>query len=83
MATYDAALVLLVDSSEAVLLQHRDDQGLVSPNQWSLPGGHVELGETPEQAAHRELFRETGLTTSELRALWSGPWPYEAASRIR
>ncbi|MCA2218419.1 NUDIX domain-containing protein [Jidongwangia harbinensis] len=78
MATYDVALVLLVDSSGAVLLQHRDDRTSVSPNQWSLPGGHVEPGETPEQAAHRELLEETGLTVGELRPLWSGPRPYEA-----
>ncbi len=28
---------------------------------WSLPKGHVEEGETPEQAALREVFEETGL----------------------
>lgn len=28
---------------------------------WSIPGGHVELGETPEQAVIRETKEETGL----------------------
>ncbi|MGC4880376.1 NUDIX hydrolase [Micromonospora sp. DT43] len=78
MATYDVALVLLVDPFGAVLMQHRDEHAPVSPNQWSLPGGHVEPGESPEQAARRELLEETGLSAGELGLLWSGPRPYEA-----
>jgi 8-oxo-dGTP diphosphatase len=27
---------------------------------WELPAGHVEIGETPDEAARRELFEETG-----------------------
>jgi 8-oxo-dGTP pyrophosphatase MutT (NUDIX family) len=78
MASYAVALVLLVDSSGAVLMQHRDDHAPVSPNQWSLPGGHIEPGETPEQAARRELLEEAGLTAETLHPLWSGPRPHEA-----
>ncbi|MET8204180.1 NUDIX domain-containing protein [Micromonospora taraxaci] len=50
---------------------------------WSLPGGHVEPGDTPEQAARRELLDETGLITGELHALWSGPRRTRPASRTR
>lgn len=39
-----------------VLLQRRGDR-----NQWGFPGGAVELGETPEMAAVREVREETGL----------------------
>lgn len=39
-----------------VLLQKRGDSG-----KWGFPGGAVELGETPEMAAIREIKEETGL----------------------
>jgi 8-oxo-dGTP diphosphatase len=38
---------------------------------WSFPGGHIEPGETPEQACEREAMEETGLRLLNIRR---GPW---------
>ncbi len=34
---------------------------------WQLPGGWIDTGESPEQAARREVCDETGLQLQELR----------------
>ena len=36
---------------------------------WSLPKGHIEEGETPEQAAIREVAEETGIISSITKSL--------------
>ena len=53
---------LVVDRSgpepRAALIARHDRRGRLV---WSLPKGHVEAGETPEQAATREVEEETGI----------------------
>jgi len=34
---------------------------------WSLPGGHLEFGETPEACAAREVMEETGVSIANMR----------------
>jgi 8-oxo-dGTP diphosphatase len=77
MATYEVAVVLLVDADGRLLMQLRDEHAEVSPNQWALPGGRIEPGESPLVAAHRELLEETGLVVDDIEHFWSGPRPYE------
>lgn len=54
-----AACLVTIDGSDRILLVKRS----VEPKKgwWSLPGGFMELGETPEEAGLRELCEETGI----------------------
>jgi 8-oxo-dGTP diphosphatase len=56
-----AAGIFPVYPGGAVLLQLRDDRpDVAAPNCWSTVGGHIEPGETPPEAAAREMEEETG-----------------------
>jgi 8-oxo-dGTP diphosphatase len=42
-----------------------------SRDYWTLPGGGIEKGETPENAAEREVLEETGLVVTTSRFLFT------------
>jgi 8-oxo-dGTP pyrophosphatase MutT (NUDIX family) len=55
---------------ERLLLTKRSDNG-----EWCLPGGGIDPGERPAEAAEREVLEETGLTVrvTELLGVYSNP----------
>ncbi len=73
--SYRAAILLVQDDKVALIERHR--AGL---HYFTFPGGHVDEGETPEQAAVRETLEELGLDVA-LKGLvaqigWHGKWQY-------
>lgn len=44
-----------------LLLERRPDDAKAYPGMWDTPGGHVEEGETPEDALLREMEEELGI----------------------
>ena len=55
------ASVIVVDEAGGILLHRRNDNHL-----WAYPGGAVDVDESVEDAAIREIYEETGLKIKEL-----------------
>ena len=53
-----AAIILENDKGEFLLALRDNKPGIPFPNHWDLIGGHVEEGETPEEALVREVKEE-------------------------
>lgn len=65
--TKQAACVLIVSADGKILAVSRKD----NPEDFGMPGGKVDPGETPAEAAARELTEETGLTAIDLIPVFS------------
>ena len=64
MSKVFAASVALLRQPEVLLIQRNKPP---SEGLWTLPGGRIEPGETPEAAAEREVKEELGLYAFALR----------------
>jgi 8-oxo-dGTP pyrophosphatase MutT (NUDIX family) len=76
----EAARVLLLDDRGRTLLFRGCDPDRPHRSFWFIPGGGVDPGETPEEAALRELREETGL---RLVALGPPVWRRRAEFTVR
>lgn len=66
---YKYVVILSEYQGKILLSQHKDR------TTWETQGGHIEPGETPLEAARRELFEESGALEYEISPLcdyWAG-----------
>jgi 8-oxo-dGTP pyrophosphatase MutT (NUDIX family) len=55
---------LIVDDDGRIFFQRRSAHRRLFPNTWDIAGGHVEPGESLQEALRREVHEETGWTVS-------------------
>lgn len=60
-----ACCVVVADDGKFLAVSRKND-----PTDFGFPGGKIDPGETPKQAARRELREETGLIATDLRLLY-------------
>ena len=69
LAPYKYVVVMSKYQGKILLSRHRDR------TTWETQGGHIEPGETPMDAARRELYEESGAVDFDIRPVfdyWAG-----------
>lgn len=69
LGTYKYVVVLSCYQGKILLSRHKER------DTWETQGGHIEPGETPLEAARRELYEESGAAEYEISPLcdyWAG-----------
>jgi ADP-ribose pyrophosphatase len=65
----DGARIVAIDDRGRVLLTHEFRHEL-GERDWRIPGGKIDPGESPEEAARREFREEAGFVAGTMRFLW-------------
>ncbi|MEV5960795.1 GNAT family N-acetyltransferase [Kribbella sp. NPDC051952] len=82
MRVVDCVGALIRDEQHRVYVQRRTAERRLFPGIWDIVGGHLEPGETPEQALVREVEEETGWKVRDI--VWSvADWEWEYEGRVR
>ncbi len=69
--SFGAAIALI--KGKTVLMHLRDNKPNINyPNHWCIPGGNLKKGETPIEAAKREIKEETSYVSSNPMLFYSG-----------
>ncbi|WBQ05378.1 GNAT family N-acetyltransferase [Kribbella sp. CA-293567] len=82
MRAVDCVGALIRDERQRVYVHRRTAERRLLPGIWDIVGGHLEDGETPEQALVREVEEETGWRVREVvMAVTDWEWEYEGRVR--
>lgn len=76
---YRYAVVFAVFENRWLFCRHKER------DTWEMPGGHIEPGETPEEAARRELWEESGAEEFALYPAfdyWAGDEKSESGGQV-
>jgi len=65
-----AGVLVILQCNDNILLGKR--KGSHGHGEWSFPGGHLEMNETPDECGKRELLEETGIDIHELNPIDMG-----------
>jgi RimJ/RimL family protein N-acetyltransferase len=82
MRAVDCVGALIRDERGRVYVQRRTAERRLLPGIWDVVGGHLEEGETPEDALAREVEEETGWRVREIVAAVTD-WEWEYEGRVR
>lgn len=62
-----AAIIFENDKGELLFYLRDNKPGIPFPQHWDLIGGHVEVGESPEEALVREVKEELDITLTDYK----------------